>query len=118
MAANDRRAYQRDSFNCDAKMSRDGASWVEARVSDLSSGGLQMKARDDIDVGATVWLDIIMYGLASEFEVKTQGIIRRKQRARHYFIYGVLFADLPGDSRIMIDEAISQIRRYAPRRDD
>ncbi|MDR1439016.1 MAG: PilZ domain-containing protein [Clostridiales bacterium] len=118
MAGNERRAYQRENFNCDAKLSRDGVGgWSEIQVSDLSSGGLQMKSEDDIDVGAAVWFDITMYGLASGFEVKAKGQIRRKLRAGGYFVYGALFSDLPRDVRVRIDEAISQSRRYAPRLD-
>jgi len=107
---NERRVYQRSKFDCDAKVSADGFAWKRIEVRDLSSGGLQMYLADDYEIGAKLWFDLILYGISTQFEVKVQGTVRRKDKTQHYQVYGISFINVPPDTKIRIDETIHKMR--------
>ena len=106
----DRRKYQRTSASCEAKFSVDGRTWTDFNVADLSSGGLRLFIKEDFEIGTRLSFHIVLYGLSSEFVFKADGIIRRKDFAKFYYVYGIGFVDLSQDAKIQIDEMITHMR--------
>jgi len=107
---NERRVYQRSKFDCDARVSSDGFAWKRFEVRDLSSGGLQMHLADEYEIGAKLWFDLTLYGVSTQFDVKVQGVVRRRDKTPLYYVYGICFIDVPQDTKIRIDESIRKMR--------
>jgi hypothetical protein len=102
-----KRSYSRGThFNCTIRISPNGEEWHHARATDLSSGGLKLTSTVVYEVDQTLWFDIIIEGFLTEFECKTQGIVRRKQVLPNDNVYGIEFVGLNEDIRIRIDESV------------
>lgn len=111
MSIYNQRFYQRGShFHTIANISIDQTNWQEAEVYDISSSGLQLHTDLTFEVGDIIWLDMMLHGFFSEFEVKSPCIVRRKLGRDNKNIYGVSFKDLSQDIRIRIDENIIKDR--------
>lgn len=107
----DRRTYQRGShFYTVANISADGQNWQTAEVYDVSSSGLQIHSDHTLHVGDVLWIDMMIHGFFTEFQVKTQCVVRRKIDGEEKNVYGVSFKDLSQDIRIRIDENIIKDR--------
>jgi Tfp pilus assembly protein PilZ len=106
------RVYARgDHFSTEVKVSRDGFQWKKAMAGELSSGGLSLFTKNEYQVGDELWFDLKVSGFMSEFEVKTQGCIRRKNRTEEgAFEYGVSFIGLSQELKIRIDENVHNDR--------
>lgn len=111
MSEFDRRIYQRGShFYTVANISSDGQSWQPAEVYDVSSGGLKLHTGLEFHAGDILWLDMTLHGFFSEFEVKTQCVVRRKLTDDDKHVYGLSFKDLSQDIKIRIDENVIKDR--------
>lgn len=105
------REYSRAShFGFEVLVCKDKANWHEARVSDLSSGGLKLHTHKDYEQGETLWFDLIIHGFMSEFTVVVQGSIQRKTKEKKDFVYGIKFLNLSQDIKIRIDENVHNDR--------
>lgn len=101
------RAYSRGQhLNCDARVSRDGTSWVPADIHNVSSGGLKLDSPTEYQKGEVLWFDLVFHGFLSDFEVKAQGEIRHVSQYGASYHYGVAFIGLSPDTKIRIDENV------------
>jgi c-di-GMP-binding flagellar brake protein YcgR len=107
----ERRRYQRQShLFCEARASRDQASWAPVRVGDVSSGGMRVYTDDTYFVGDEMWVDLTLYGAHSEFHVKTPCVVRRDLQSEYFHAYGLEFVGLSPHAKVRIDEMIRQMR--------
>lgn len=111
MDAFDRRTYQRGGhFVTIANISADDQNWQTADVYDISSGGLQLHTDLELSVNDVLWIDMTIHGFFTEFDVKTQIVVRRKLGRDDKNVYGVSFKGLSQDIKIRIDENIIKDR--------
>ncbi len=112
MQQNEKRVYQRgDHFHCTAKISEDGKKWVKVKIEDMSSGGLLLKSEKEYQKGDTLWFDVFIEGFFSEFNVKTQGEVRRVQHTGTEYAHGIAFIGMDKDTKIRIDENVQSVKR-------
>lgn len=111
MDLNNKRAYIRSNdLDDEIKVSVDGNKWKIATVTDISSGGLKLVDAAEYNTGDTLWFDITIRSVLSEFEIMVRGVVRRKALQAGNYVYGIAFVGLSQDKKIRIDESIRNDR--------
>ncbi len=103
----EQRKYQRCSSTiCKTSLSFDKKIWEEIELCDISAGGLKFFSSRDIDIDALVNFDISLYNVLSEFNMKFEGKIVRKENAEFRKVYAVKFQNTNKYYQIQLDEVI------------
>lgn len=103
----ERRKYQRcNSTVCRARLSTDKRRWGDIELCDISAGGLMFAANSTYDVDMPVQLQLTVYNMLSEFEMKLEGHIVRVQREKDRCCYSVKFDSINKYNQVQLDEVI------------
>ena len=103
----ERRKYQRcASAMCKTLMSMDGLRWSEIDVQDISAGGLRFASRSDYELNTRLYLNICVFNLLSEFNMRFDGRLIRKERDKDVYVYSVKFINVNKYHQIQLDELI------------
>ncbi len=102
-----RRNYQRGKhLHCNVEVSSDNKIWYKANTTDVSSGGLSLQTTQVYEVGDSLQFSLEVESFLSQFTVKTEGKVRRKEIFAKEYIYGIEFINLHQDIKIRIDESV------------
>lgn len=103
----ERRKYQRCSSTiCKTLLSLDNRIWEGIELFDISAGGLKFYSNRDLDPDTVLNFDISLYNMLSEFNLKFEGRIVRKEDARSRSMYAVKFQNINKYHEIQLDEVI------------
>lgn len=103
----ERRKYQRcDSIICKALMSVDESRWDVVELSDISAGGLSFYSNCPFDENTRLFLNLYVYNMLSEFNIKLEGQVVRVDRNRGRNVYAVRFVNIDKYQQVQLDELV------------
>jgi c-di-GMP-binding flagellar brake protein YcgR len=103
----ERRKYQRcTSIMCKTMMSVDGARWDDVDICDISAGGLKFLSKNDFDLTTKLHFNVYFYNLLSEFNIRFNGYLIRKDNEKDYSLYSVRFMNVNKHHEVQMDELI------------
>ncbi|MDP4094997.1 MAG: PilZ domain-containing protein [Bacillota bacterium] len=101
------RKYQRCSSKiCKAEIKAGDGEWDEVELKDISAGGLKFLSKRIYELQSPVCVDIFVYSVFSEFNMKLNGTIIRKDHDRDCLSYSVCFDSMDRYKRVQLDEII------------
>ncbi len=117
----ERRRYRRyGNAICKVTMSEDNKNWQEINILDISAGGLKFTSTEDLESDKNYHFDIAVYNMLSEFNMKFEGVIVRKEENSIEKTYAVKFINVNKHNQIQLDEVmesritVSKIAHPAP----
>lgn len=103
----ERRKYQRCSSTiCKAMISMDGRRWWDIELCDISAGGLKFASNSTYEVNMPVNLQLKVYNMLSEFDMRLEGHIVRVERQKDGYAYAVKFDSINKYNQVQLDEVI------------
>ncbi|MCX7745641.1 MAG: PilZ domain-containing protein [Clostridia bacterium] len=103
----ERRKYQRCySSICNAHLSTDRKQWLEVDITDISAGGLKFSTYKEYAPDDLLHIDLHVYNMLSEFNVKFEGKVIRHEVVKGQNVYSIKFINVNRSSQIQLDEVI------------
>ncbi|HEY9061965.1 MAG TPA: PilZ domain-containing protein [Pseudobacteroides sp.] len=103
----EKRRYQRcTNAVCKIMMSNDKKSWQEIDVCDISAGGLKFISARDLESENKYYFDISVYNMLSEFTLKFEAALVRKEANCSENTYAAKFINVNKYNQIQLDEVI------------
>ncbi|MDP4182500.1 MAG: PilZ domain-containing protein [Bacillota bacterium] len=103
----EKRKYQRcTNAVCKIMLSCDKKHWEEIDLCDISAGGLKFTAKKDLESNANYYFDISVYNMLSEFNLKFEASMVRKEVNGNENNYAVKFINVNKYNQIQLDEVI------------
>jgi c-di-GMP-binding flagellar brake protein YcgR len=103
----ERRKYQRcTSTICKTLLSLDKRIWDGVELYDISAGGLKFFSSRELDLETYLNFDVSLYNMLSEFNLKFEGKIVRKEKNKCRNMYAVKFENTDKYCQIQLDEVI------------
>lgn len=108
----EQRKYQRfGNAVCEAAFSTDKVRWNDIELCDISAGGLKFLTNKAYDLETQMYFDLSLYNFLSEFSMKCEGHIVRKENTKDLNSYAVKFDNVDKYIRVQLDEVIkSKVR--------
>lgn len=103
----EKRRYQRcTNAVCKIMMSCDKKNWQEVDVCDISAGGLRFTSASDLESENKYYFDISVYNMLSEFSLKFEAALIRKESNYNESTYAAKFINVNKYNQIQLDEVI------------
>ncbi len=121
----ERRRYRRyGNAICKVVMSEDNKNWQEIDVIDISAGGIKFTCAEDLEDRKSYYFDIAIYNMLSEFNMKFEGVIVRREESGIGKIYAVKYINVNRHNQIQLDEVmesritLSKQMQHAPNHEE
>lgn len=103
----ERRRYQRCSNTvCKTLLSLDKNRWEGIELCDISAGGLKFISSKDFDCEEHLNFNISLYNMLSEFNLRFEAAIVRKETSEGKNVYAAKFINVNKYNQIQLDEVI------------
>lgn len=103
----DSRKYQRsDNLVCEVAVNVDGVQWLPAELCDISAGGLKFCSGTDFHINDKLSIDLTVYNMLSEFDIKLGGSVIRMSSEGVTPSYVVKLEDVNKYTQVQLDELV------------
>jgi hypothetical protein len=104
---NEHRKYQRcDNLVCKVLTSLTGSKWEDVELHDISAGGIKFSSQKAYPLNAKLYFDIYVYNMLSEFNVKVEGCVIRRDSSEATNVYAVNFENINKYQQVQLDELV------------
>ena len=103
----ERRKYQRcHSLVGKSLASNDENCWQNIGIDDISASGLSFTSVMPFDASRPIYLNIYIYNMLSEFNMRLEGRIIRAYAGENRFYYGVRLENINKHQQVQLDELV------------